>query len=106
MDCKTEKVDLGKRNVSVRELSPREIDAWLSPTFKGQEYSSVVDHLYGEQLLTGDVILLATDLTPEDLLDIPPHDMEKVVAKIKSLNPFFVRMLDRFDSQLKKAASN
>lgn len=106
MDCKTENVPLGKRNVSVRELSPREIDAWLSPSFKGQEYSSVVDHLYGEQLLTGDVILLATDLTPEEILDIPPHAIEPVVAKIKSLNPFFVRMLARFDSQLKKSAGN
>lgn len=106
MDPKTEKVDLGKRNVIIRELTPRQLDNWLDPGFKGEGYQAIVDHLYAEKLLSGDVILLATDLTPDDLLDIPPHKMEVICAKIRSLNPFFVRMLEKFDSQSAKSANS
>lgn len=104
MDCKTDKADLGKRNVTVRELTPRELDRWLSPDWKGPEYPGVIDELYAETLLSGDVILLTTDLGPDELLDIPPHKMDVVCQKIKALNPFFVRMLERVGSQLRTAA--
>jgi hypothetical protein len=103
MDCKTDKVDLGKRNVIARELTPRELDAWLGSGYVGKEYPAIVDQLYGDSLLSGDVILLASDLEPEDLLDIPPHKMELLCQRIKALNPFFVRMLEKLDRQLETA---
>lgn len=100
MERKTETVNLGKRNVLVRELTPRELDAWLAPNFEGREYPGIVDELYTEKLFSGDVILMTTDIEPDEMLDIPPHKMEIVCQKIKALNPFFVRMLEKSTSQL------
>ncbi len=89
--------------MTVRELTPRELDRWLSPTWSGPEYPRIIDELYAEKLLSGDVILLTTDILPDELLDIPPHKMDLVCQKIRALNPFFVRMLERVGNQLRTA---
>lgn len=95
MNPKTEKIDLGKRNVLIRELTPREIDAWLNGQEERQDYLPIFDVLYDGRLFTGDVVLLATDLTADEIVDIPPHQMEEICRKIRTLNPFFAGLLER-----------
>lgn len=101
----TETVDLGKRNVTVRELSAAEIDAWIGARDL-PEYNRIFDSLYSKRLLSGDVVLLCTDLTPDELMTIPPHCLEKVIGKIKSLNTFFVQLLEASASRQQNSGAS
>lgn len=88
----TETVVLGKLAVTVRELTPAQVDAWLAGK-DAPKYPALFDMMYGEKLLTGDVVLACTDLTPKEMMALPPHCVEKIVGKIRCLNTFFVAML-------------
>jgi hypothetical protein len=89
---KTDRAALGKLNVTVRELTAAQVDAWLNAD--PQEYPAAFDMMYAKRLLDGDVILTCTDLTPDEMMALPPHCVEQVVAKIRSLNTFFVHLLE------------
>jgi hypothetical protein len=89
MDCKTDKADLGKRNVTVRELTPRELDRWLSPTWSGPEYPRIIDELYAEKLLSGDVILLTTDHLARRVARYPAAQNGPRVPEDQGAQPFF-----------------
>lgn len=91
---KTDSVIIGQRNVTIKELTPKDLDQWFGANGKRDEYPSIFDLMYAEQLLPGDVVLRTTDLSADEMMAIPPHAMEDVVRKIKELNPFFMRMLE------------
>lgn len=79
---------IGERDVTVRELSVREIDG-LFAGFRSADHAIHALDLLIEKGITFDMVLLATGQTADELLsaDVTPRELEPLYDQVLELNP-------------------
>jgi hypothetical protein len=83
-------VDLGEDGkVCVLELRVRDLRAWLK---QSEQAKSPSDDAFGQWLfaeLTLTDLLVFTDLTVEDIEDLAPSQLARIIEEIKTVNAVF-----------------
>lgn len=93
------------REIKIKTLTVREVDEVLSASRKrleAENSSSPLDtiDLLFDDALPSEAILVATDLTPEELTgDVDPKDVKQLIDKVREANPFFAAMVDRISTR-------
>lgn len=91
---RTHSMTVGKRAVSVRELTVAEVVGIVEGTADMPEGILWLDHM-----LTGPIdsalTLFCTDLEQEELKIMYPDEAQAVADKVGEMNPFFVRLLGK-----------
>lgn len=88
-------IQLDGRTVTVRELTVAEVRLWLKELDQLREgpIDLVSEGIMADASL-GDVTRM-TDLSPEELDEMPPSQIEAVVTACREINPHFFRLRDR-----------
>lgn len=91
---RTQSLKVGKRAVSVRELTVADVVGIVEGTADMPEGILWLDHM-----LTGPIdstlTLYCTDLGQEELINMYPDEVQTVADKVGEMNPFFVRLLGK-----------
>jgi len=91
---RTHSLTVGKRAVSVSELTVAEVVGIVEGTADMPEGILWLDHM-----LTGPIdsalTLYCTDLELEELKSMYPDEVQTVADKVGEMNPFFVRLLGK-----------
>ncbi|MBF0424673.1 MAG: hypothetical protein HQL66_02480 [Magnetococcales bacterium] len=92
---RTKGVQLDERTVTVRELTVAEVRLWLKELDQLREgaLDLVTEGIMADAFL-GDVARM-TNLTPEELDDLLPSQIEVMITVCREINPHFFRLRDR-----------
>ncbi len=102
----TKKVKISEnRAVEVRELTVGEVRQWLADLeSEAAEEADIVGEFLRGDLSLRDLARL-TDLTVEDMDDLPQSALAKIAETAKGLNPDFFGMRDRLNKAGQRMAS-
>ena len=92
---RTKEVELDGRTVTIRELTVAEVRLWLKDLDQLREgaIDLVTEGIMADASISD--VARMTDLSPEDLDNLTPSQIEEVIAVCRELNPHFFRLRDR-----------
>ena len=92
---RTKEIDIDGRAVTVRELTVAEVRNWLKDLEQVREggIDLVTEGIMADASISD--VARMTDLSPEDLDNLTPSQIEEVVTSCREINPHFFRLRDR-----------
>lgn len=90
-----QKIMFGETEITVREMTVQEVIDYVAGRLTAETDAELI--LAADLKLAPELLFLCSDASPEMLRVLTPSQVQTLAEKVKELNPFLLRLLEKLE---------